>query len=355
MNLYDILEIKKNASQEDIKKAYKKLCVKYHPDKNNGQTQPKFYAISTAYDILSDPIKKAQYDSIGYINSDDMDADSKNGYTNPFMNMNFDFSNMDPKIGQAFQFVTAINSLCSKIFNSDVSLFNELCSKSELDDLIAKNEEDKAQNYLYKSIKKHFNISLNNEEESETKYESDFSQSEIMDLRPSDIVINIDTNLVELYNGNLKIITFDRQCFKNEQMVIEKRTIKIPVCDDRVILDNEGNDYIDEDNKMIRGRVIINIKCISNKHYKRVNDYDIMISSHISAEELETGINKTFKYFNSEINLISKNPLKRLNNGCVTYVKKNLGITYYENNNIKEPKKGDLIIVLFLKKDVNQY
>jgi curved DNA-binding protein CbpA len=65
-NYYDILEVNKNASQEEIKKQYRKLALKYHPDRNRTNPQSaeiKFKKINEAYEILSDPEKKKHYDS----------------------------------------------------------------------------------------------------------------------------------------------------------------------------------------------------------------------------------------------------------------------------------------------------
>lgn len=66
-NYYDILGIPKTASQDEIKKAYRKLAVKYHPDKNPGnkEAENKFKEISEAYDVLSDEKRKATYDRFG--------------------------------------------------------------------------------------------------------------------------------------------------------------------------------------------------------------------------------------------------------------------------------------------------
>ena len=62
-NLYQVLGLEKSASAEDIKRAYKKLAVQNHPDK--GGDEKKFQEISNAYDVLSDPKKKQEYDSGG--------------------------------------------------------------------------------------------------------------------------------------------------------------------------------------------------------------------------------------------------------------------------------------------------
>lgn len=64
---YELLGVEKNATERDIKKAYFKLIVKYHPDKNpeyrtNKNIQQKFQELSEAYEILSDPVKRQRYD-----------------------------------------------------------------------------------------------------------------------------------------------------------------------------------------------------------------------------------------------------------------------------------------------------
>jgi molecular chaperone DnaJ len=65
---YDILGVSKDASQDDIKRAYRKLAVKYHPDKNQGdkQAEEKFREVTEAYEVLKDPQKRQQYDQFGH-------------------------------------------------------------------------------------------------------------------------------------------------------------------------------------------------------------------------------------------------------------------------------------------------
>jgi molecular chaperone DnaJ len=65
---YEILGLERNASAEDIKKAYRKLAMKYHPDRNPGDTEAelRFKEASEAYEVLKDPQKRQRYDRFGH-------------------------------------------------------------------------------------------------------------------------------------------------------------------------------------------------------------------------------------------------------------------------------------------------
>jgi molecular chaperone DnaJ len=81
MNPYEILGVTKESSKGEIKKAYRDLAKKYHPDQNDGdpELEEKFKQVSQAYEILSDPKKKSEYDRFGKVgqrgNMDDAFAD----------------------------------------------------------------------------------------------------------------------------------------------------------------------------------------------------------------------------------------------------------------------------------------
>lgn len=68
---YEVLGVDRNSSQEDTKKAYRKLALQYHPDRNKApDAEEKFKEISEAYGVLSDPEKRAQYDRFGHAGID---------------------------------------------------------------------------------------------------------------------------------------------------------------------------------------------------------------------------------------------------------------------------------------------
>ena len=81
---YEVLGVQKGASAEEIKKAYRKLAVKYHPDKNPGnkEAEEKFKEAAEAYSVLSDADKKARYDQFGHAGVEGAGPDFSGGFGN---------------------------------------------------------------------------------------------------------------------------------------------------------------------------------------------------------------------------------------------------------------------------------
>lgn len=101
---YQILGVQKNATQEDIKKAYRKLAHQYHPDK--GGDEKKFKEVSEAYRVLSDEGKRRQYDQFGHTQEQPpgWDFSAQGGQGFGFDSSEFDFDNLGEMFEEMFGF-----------------------------------------------------------------------------------------------------------------------------------------------------------------------------------------------------------------------------------------------------------
>ena len=97
-DFYEILGVDRGASEADIKKAYRKLAIKYHPDKNpdDAEAESRFKEAAEAYEVLSDQQKRAKYDRFGHAGMGGAAGDGAG------MNMDDIFSQFGDIFGGAF-------------------------------------------------------------------------------------------------------------------------------------------------------------------------------------------------------------------------------------------------------------
>lgn len=298
---YSILEIDKEASEDEIKKSYKKLALKYHPDKNPGNDEAceKFKEISMAYGILSDKDKRRQYDTMGSVDFEGDDPFSVfnnifQQHINSFMNMKYEkdinisniFSNISGVSENSFPFGGVhikVHTFPSDQFNFSEKIdYNNGFDDNEFDDNgfddndYNNYDESSSINNLFKNLfKQKIKPKINKKIESKIIYN-----------KPDDIVYNINVSLADIYNQKTKKILISRFRKKNNKYIMKNKKIEIPLYGKEILLEGEGHEMKDYKEK---GNVIINIFNIKDDNFKRINDYDILTTKEIYINDIYKG------------------------------------------------------------------
>ena len=100
---YEVLEVTKTATVEEIKKAYRKKAIQYHPDKNPGdkEAEEKFKEAAEAYDVLSNPEKRSRYDQFGHAAFEQGGMGGGGGF---YSGQGFDMGDLGDIFGSMFGF-----------------------------------------------------------------------------------------------------------------------------------------------------------------------------------------------------------------------------------------------------------
>ena len=195
---YEILDVSKYCTQEEIKKAYKKMALKFHPDKNgdNEESKNKFQDISEAYSILNDDIKRKNYDMFG---SDEGGFHFESNGEDPFAMFNSifkdhlnNFKNFEMNYENTFDIGNVINQLSgggglANLFSQSVPNVHVKVHSFGQNNDILKNLFQQKNNEIDETIE------------------------ETIDETIEDIQISVDVSMKDIYEKKIEKISYTKE------------------------------------------------------------------------------------------------------------------------------------------------
>lgn len=124
---YEVLGLGRDASKHDIKKAFRKLALKYHPDRNPGADESKFREIAEAYEVLSNDEKRTQYDMHGHDGINRGYGGSGRNFHNAFnarFNVKDFFKHFDKGFGKGFDDFFNFDKIFKDMFNGKTNKYS---------------------------------------------------------------------------------------------------------------------------------------------------------------------------------------------------------------------------------------
>ncbi len=251
MNFYDCLEVPSNASKQEIKQAYCKLVMKYHPDKcSDINSKEKFQEIHTAYEILYDDEKRKEYD--------EMSIEQKARVYDLIKQY---FTELKPEYSYIYDsIIDFIYPEEEDIFKEDVNTFNIKNIFTRIADKINNKHEIK----IIRINSKNYDLKISLKE----RYNELFKYVRVMKNKENN---NDKENKENKENNNDKENNSKNYKENNSKNYNE---YIIPVCDKEFIINDPD-----------KGIININIIYEEDKNYKIINDYDLLHIKNISLSQ----------------------------------------------------------------------
>lgn len=319
---YEILEINKECDENDIKKAYRKLALKYHPDRNKEKEgEEKFKLISEAYQVLSDPQKRKNYDN-GFYDFNDLNDFNYEPFEvfNDMFKQHMEFFKND--FGDYNDILREMNNIDIRdiplngvfVFNAQFG-DNQYQNEFNLQDILHQtlnqtqfptstpqqqqhqntSQNPKKETLLDKilKLKEKLNKVDKMEKDEFNNHKKVFKEKE--KEKPEDLIYTIRINLKELYNQSTKEIIIQRNIEENGKKSIKKNKFKLKFSDINIRYKKKGNikDGIKSD-------LIFKIESKIYENYSVINNYDIYFEKDIDLSSVYESYIHSFKYLDDK-------------------------------------------------------
>ena len=347
-NYYEILEISKNANEEEIKKSYKKLALKHHPDKNNGDpiSSEKFREIAEAYSVLSDVNKRRQYDMMGSVE----DFSDEFGGNDPFAVFNNIFKNhMESFMNMKYEKEVNVGNIFSNFSGMPESNFPFGNVHIKVHTFPVNTFEDSK----YDKRRIDDDDEFYEEEDDINPFLGIFGRKcepKIIYQKPDDIIYNVKVSLADIYNNEKKKVTITRMRKKNGKYVEKKKTIDIPISGKEVFLEGYGHEMKDYKE---RGDVLIYIENEIDEKYKRINEYDMLYIKEVNLEMIYDILKYELVMPHGRVLKVYSEPLCEQQNMIQKIPE--LGLPYFDDSG--KQAYGDLYVIykiIFQKREIEK-
>lgn len=280
--LYSILNVNNDASQEEIKKAYRKLSLELHPDRNKGDNEKaeKFKKITTAYNILSNPSERANYDST-------LSYNKFNTVDNVLMNMLFNPDNIQ----------LDINQILKEMQTNNINNINNIFKTSLPVDLLSNLANNKT---FINNFNRGFNSFV-------PEFNSYKQSSNSYDCKPKNIYYNQTISLYDSYKGLKMPIKIERILCENNTEILQEETIYLDIPkgvdnNEIITIKEKGNRY-----KNFKSDIEVKIKINNNTDFER-NGIDLIYKKNITLKESLCGFSFNLKYLDGREFKINNEP-----------------------------------------------
>lgn len=293
-NYYNILNVNSNASPEEIKKQFRKLSMKYHPDKNGNSKDSEviFQKISAAYDTLGDSSKRKEYDLNLKFGSSNPTHDLFNAFFGAENMHNSSTHNMS-KMPIPPPFFGMFNM--GPVKSNEIPIHMAPSGFLNADMFTEQIEQELKNMFISGSVNNNF------KKESETIFKKKEKEIE-KNIKPSTIHVTLTIDIVQSYNGCSLPVEIDREIWHDSSIrEKEKETIYINVpqgIDDNEVIVVKEKGHINKYNKI--GDVKVHIKVDNNTEFIR-NGIDLILHKHITLKESLCGFYFEFTHITGKI------------------------------------------------------